>query len=110
MKLPNAEQTVVDIEKIKNYCLNPDHPRGKHKARVFKRVLGLTSEEVENFVSQIKSKITEAECQEGRQDEYGRRYIVDIEIQNGNQKAVVRTIWIIKWNEIEPRLTTCYVK
>ena len=35
MKLPNGSLAIVDIRKIRNYCLNLDHPSGKHKARVF---------------------------------------------------------------------------
>jgi len=43
MKLPNPERAVVDLEKLRNYCLSLSHPRGRHKARVFEAVLGLTS-------------------------------------------------------------------
>jgi len=42
MKLPNAEHAIVDIAKLQDYCLDDEHPIGKHKARVFKHVLGLT--------------------------------------------------------------------
>ncbi|WP_372726680.1 DUF6883 domain-containing protein [Nostoc sp. TCL26-01] len=35
-KLPNPERAIVEAEKIAGYCLNPEHPEGKHKARVFK--------------------------------------------------------------------------
>jgi hypothetical protein len=34
-RLPNADLAVFDIRKIADYCLNPLHPRGRHKARVF---------------------------------------------------------------------------
>ena len=47
MKLPNAERASIAIEKLRDYCLNADHPRGKHKARVFLSALGLTSEHAE---------------------------------------------------------------
>jgi len=30
MKLPNGEQAVVAIEKLRDYCLNPYHHRGRH--------------------------------------------------------------------------------
>jgi hypothetical protein len=40
MKLPNGDQAVVDIAKLRDYCLNKDHLRGRHKARVFAAVLG----------------------------------------------------------------------
>jgi hypothetical protein len=44
-KLPNAEKAVVEVRKLRDYCLSPEHPRGKHKARVFASALGLTRED-----------------------------------------------------------------
>ena len=41
MKLPNAPRAVVDIAKLRDYSLNPKHPEGKHKARVFAAALDL---------------------------------------------------------------------
>jgi hypothetical protein len=41
-KLPNAERAVVEIEKLRDYSLNPGHDEGKHKARVFRAALGFT--------------------------------------------------------------------
>lgn len=35
MKLPNADRAVVGLAKLRDYCLSPTHPRGRHKARVF---------------------------------------------------------------------------
>ena len=35
MKMPGGEAAIVDLAKLTGYCLNPEHPRGKHKARVF---------------------------------------------------------------------------
>lgn len=110
MKLPNAELAIIDLEKIRDYCLNPEHPRGKHKAKVFQEVLGLTSENAEELIRQIKIGVIHMECRIGESDQYGRRYTVDIEIDNKDLRAVVRTGWIIKRNQIQPGLTTCYVK
>jgi hypothetical protein len=39
--LPNPDQAVFDIRKIEDYCLSPLHPRGRHKARVFREALDL---------------------------------------------------------------------
>lgn len=36
MKLPNADRAVVDLRKLRDYCLSQEHPRGQHKARLFK--------------------------------------------------------------------------
>jgi hypothetical protein len=38
--LPNHESAVIPVEKLVEYCLNPAHPIGKHKAIVFRSVLG----------------------------------------------------------------------
>ena len=35
MKLPKAERVVVDITRLRDYCLSETHSVGKHKARVF---------------------------------------------------------------------------
>jgi hypothetical protein len=40
--LPNWKLAVIPDGKLELYCLNPFHPKGKDKARVFKSVLGLT--------------------------------------------------------------------
>jgi hypothetical protein len=47
MKLPNAANAVVDIAKLRDYCLNPNHPKGKHKARAFLDKLGLERNDAE---------------------------------------------------------------
>ena len=47
MKLPNCQRAVVDIEKLRDYCLSTEHPRGRHKARVFATTLGLTADNAE---------------------------------------------------------------
>jgi hypothetical protein len=45
MRLPNGDQAIVEIVKLRDYCLSPTHPRGRHKARVFAAVLGLTDKD-----------------------------------------------------------------
>jgi hypothetical protein len=48
MLIPNAENAVVDIRKIRDYCLNPEHDDGKHKARIFLSTLGMTATMLSN--------------------------------------------------------------
>jgi hypothetical protein len=40
-RLPNAERAILQLRKLEDYCLDPEHPRGRHKARVFRSTLGL---------------------------------------------------------------------
>jgi len=112
MKLPNAENAVVDIVKLRDYCLNPNHPEGKHKARAFLEKLGLERNDAELLHQSILEAILKTEAIEQNSTEYGRRFVIDFELQRGVgvvlYRAVVRTAWIIKNNEDFPRLTTCF--
>lgn len=45
MKLPNPERAIVDMAKLRDYCLSTDHKRGRSKARVFATALGLTADD-----------------------------------------------------------------
>lgn len=38
MKLPNSEKAFVDVAKLRDYSLNPEHESGGHKARVLEDV------------------------------------------------------------------------
>jgi hypothetical protein len=40
-KIPHGERAALEIEKLENYCLDLTHPHGRHKARVFRSVLGI---------------------------------------------------------------------
>ena len=48
MQIPGAEHAIVDIRKIRDYCLNAHHDEGKHKARLFAAV-GITGENAEDL-------------------------------------------------------------
>ncbi len=61
MKLPNGELAVVDIQKLRAYCLNPHHPRGRHKARVFASV-GIQESGVEELRTALLRAAREAEA------------------------------------------------
>jgi len=40
-RLPHGDEAILDVRKIEDYCLSPSHPRGRHKARVFREALDL---------------------------------------------------------------------
>lgn len=64
MRLPNAANAVLDIEKLRDYCLNPNHPEGKHKARVFAEKLGITQKDAESLRQAIMEGVLVAEAVE----------------------------------------------
>ncbi len=109
MRLPNADRAVVDISKLRDYCLNPDHPWGRHKARVFASVLGLTRDDADVLREAVLSAAVKSDAQKTEEDNYGQRYILDFRMVGPAGEALVRTSWIVLKGEAVPRLTTCYV-
>ena len=108
MLIPNANQAIVDIRKLRNYCLNSQHDDGKHKARLFSSMLGINANDAERLRQILLEIVKKHCCQLGRNDQYGQRYIIDFELEWQNKRAMVRSGWIIEHNDYIPKLTTCY--
>jgi len=107
--LPFAERAQADDSKFLGYCLNTEHPYGKHKARVFRSALGITSSEWEILRDTVLSAVLlNSAIHEGR-NSYGEIYVVDFEMTYQAKTATIRTSWIIDDGENFPRLTSCYV-
>ena len=109
MKLPGAERAVKDIVKLRGYCLDPYHPIGKHKARVFAAVLGLEQADAEFLHQKLLRAARGANAKAGDTDEFGQRSIVDFRLARNDRQAMVRSAWIILQGENFPRLNPCYV-
>lgn len=106
--LPHAEKAVVDIRKLRDYCLNPEHDDGKHKARLFLSSLGMTADNAEELRQILLEVVKTREVRLGRQDEFGQRYTLDFPLEWQNRSATLRSGWIIENGSEIPRLTTCY--
>jgi hypothetical protein len=109
MKLPNADRAVVDLAKLRDYCLSPDHPRGRHKARVFATALGLTADHAEELRDALLTAVRTEEATTTDQDQYGQRYVLDFTMNRAAREARIRSCWIVRSGEDFPRLTSCYV-
>lgn len=89
--MPNAGRAVVDLAKLLDYCLSTDHPRGRHKARVFQLVLGFTSAEADELVTLLMIAARNDEAVPGEHDDYGQRYTVDFLVTGPRGQANVRS-------------------
>lgn len=108
--LPNADRAVIETHKLSGYVLNPAHPQGKHKARVFESVLGLTQADVEILRDALQVAVQSEEAVMIDKDRYGVRYQLDFEMTTQTGAAMIRSGWIIRADEDYPRFVTCYVK
>ena len=109
MKLPNADRAVVDLRKLRDYCLNQEHPRGQHKARLFKSALGLTAQDTVEFQNMLLAAARSDDVVQLSADDYGQRYVLDFSVKRRSTQATIRSLWIIRSGEDFPRLATCYI-
>jgi hypothetical protein len=107
--LPNGGRAVADLTKLRDYCLNPYHEDGKHKARVFKSALGVDRADA----GWLRERILEAAATRPAvltaKTSFGILYVLDFVLTTTSGSAVVRSGWIVRHDEDYPRLTTCYV-
>ena len=109
MYLPSRDRAIVELAKPQEYCLNPEHPRGKHKARVFASALGVTAADSTRLQQLLRDAALTDQAEAGERDEFGQRYTLDSTVVGVNGLVTVRSIWMVKAREEVPRLVTCYV-
>ena len=107
--LPNSQNAIIDLAKLRDYCLNADHPRGRHKARVFREALGLSVVHAEWLQQKLLEGIQHHPAEKQEVDSFGSRWRFDLPLTRQGKSVVVRTGWIIKSGEQFPRLITCWV-
>jgi hypothetical protein len=110
VKLPNPDRAVVDISKLRAYCLSPNHEDGKHKARVFASVLGVRQSDAEWLRNILLEVAIDEEAIIIERTRFGTLYVLDFPVTTSSGSAVIRSGWIVRFSEDFPRLTTCYVK
>ncbi len=110
MKMPGGDAAIVDPGKLAGYCLNPEHPRGKHKARVFATALGFTAENADELRVALLKAATTADAQPAGSDRFGDRYVLEFEVRGPRGSGILKSTWIVRRGERAPRLTSCFVK
>ena len=108
-KLPNPENAIVDMRKLHDYCLSLEHPRGRHKARVFSSALDLTADDSEELRRALLSAAVSEEAVPTEEDKHGQRYMLDFQMSTETGSATVRSGWIVRSGEDFPRFTSCWV-
>lgn len=110
MRIPNAKRAVVEVGKLADYCLNPRHPRGRHKARVFAAKLGISAAQADILrQALLNAARTRADAAPAETDRFGQRYVLDFDMSGPKGSARVRSMWIVRKGEDFARLSTCYV-
>jgi hypothetical protein len=108
--LPKAAEAVVSPAKLRDYALSRQHPRGRHKARVFEAALGISAGDWEYLREQILQRVGRSPVVVlSTAHPHGTIYTVPMPIEglNGATHQII-TAWIVEPAE-PPRLTSVYV-
>ena len=108
MTIPNAEHAIIDIHKLRDYTLNPQHRIGRYKARLFIALLGITRMDAEALQDILLEVVRTHEAELGERDVHGQRYRLDFTLTWYGRRALIRSVWNIRSDEQNPRLVTCY--
>jgi hypothetical protein len=108
MRLPNAENAIVDEVKVRDYLLSSEHPVGRFKARVF-RAAGYQRENWTRLRDDLRILAQTLDVAPTHADEFGQRFIGtgQLPAPNGRPLPVV-SVWLIPSEAVAPRLITAY--
>ena len=112
--LYNVERAQLDMGKLSAYALDPDHPRGGDKARVFASALGLGPQDAGWLRDQVMQQLPTVSALVKPGTEYGQRFDALVPVTGRNGRTVaVKTVWQYDYTDggihTAPRLITMYV-
>lgn len=106
-KLPNYGKAEIATSKTKDYILNPENEKGKHKAHVIKSVLGYGREDYQEFNKLLLSKLKQYKVQRTESTEFGLKYKISMVLTGkSGRRLEVTTVWQIDNNATVPRFIT----
>ena len=112
--MPNYKKAITPDEKFVKYSLDETHEKGKHKAIVYKKVLGFTKDNFKLLKNQIHKAITSgtASLISINKNNYGIiEYNYEIRVVGINNKsAIVVAKYGISKTKSKPFMITNYVK
>ena len=109
MQLPEADRAEIDLRKLRDYCLNPAHPRGRHKAPVFRAALGIGQHDAPWLRQAILDQLGTAIAISAGSDAWGARWAADVTLRRSGRSAITRTLWRVQAPGAAPRLISCYI-
>jgi hypothetical protein len=109
VKLPNGDRADLG-RKLEDYVLSTQHREGRHKARVFESVLGVSLMNRDLLREAIlRAAATSDDVESHGDNGHGMVYSLRFPMRTTKGAATVVTAWIVRRGEDSPRLTTCYI-
>ena len=109
MRLPNGNRADLGT-KLEDYTLNMLHREGRHKARVFESVLGITAGNADVLRRALLDAAAASDQVEALGDSgFGNTYALRFPLSTAKGTGTVLSVWIVRHGEDFPRLATCYI-
>lgn len=106
--IPNADQAVIEPEKLYGYLLSRAHPIGKFKARFF-NAIGYWSDSWKRLEADLRTQHLSKTARLAGSTRYGQKYEIRAILQGPiGRPALVVSVWVIPAGEDRPRLITAY--
>jgi hypothetical protein len=93
VRLPGADTATIDSRKLTHYCLDPTHPRGRHKARVFRETLGITGADAAWFRQQLLDAVAALDATRIVSDAHGDRWRIDVPLERRADQDRGAQLW-----------------
>jgi hypothetical protein len=108
MRMPHAEEAIVDPEKITRYLLSGTHARGRGKAQFFAS-FGFRTAASDALRQALLQHAKANEVVGLHQSEHGTKYTVEGPLPAPDGRApVVRSVWIVDRGRQRPRFVTAF--
>lgn len=96
--------------KLEDYVLSVSHREGRHKARIFNSILGITASTADVLRrALLDAAATSDEAEARGASGFGDVYILRVPVSTAKGSAPVLSVWIVRHGEDFPRLATCYI-
>ena len=96
--------------KLEDYTLNMLHREGRHKARVFESVLGITADNADVLRRALLDAAAKSDQVEEQGDGgFGNIYLLRFSLSTPKGAGTVLSVWIVRQGDDFPRLATCYI-
>ena len=108
MLVPNADDAIIDPEKLRNYLLSSEHPHGRFKARFFE-ALGFRAGGWEELESSLRTQHLTQNAEPVEVAAGGQKFKIRATLVGpAGESASVVSIWFIRPGETAPRFVTAY--
>ena len=94
--LPNAAKALIDVRKLRDYALNPQHDSGRFKAAFFAQ-MGYATTNWRLLERDIRAQHLSQAAEPGQPSPYGKKYTITAPLRGlSGEIRQVTTVWIVR--------------